>query len=213
MSSSGSTRVTSGPGKASTCLAEKPVQHSCMSLGGALGKGVPEMAWNVKMTDSGATVSNEGLSIDLPQEVLEELKVTANKAATSEAGELVLDETHPMWDHHSGGDRHTGNPWVLPEALMDAKTERRYLPNKAKAFFELLLSKPGRLFSSDEIIEALPEHFSSALAIAGSLNGFVKPANQNGRPFPFFWWEGAEGKPTRYAVRPSVANVFIAAGD
>lgn len=171
------------------------------------------MAWTVKMTESGAIVSNEGVSIELPMSVVQQLKPSPAAPSANMPGELVLDENHPMWDHHSGGNRHTGDPWVLPEALMDARAERRYLPEKGKAFFELLLSQPGHPFSSDEIIEALPEHFGSALAIAGSLNGFVKPSKQNGRPFPFFWWEGAEGKPTRYAVRPSVAKVFIAAGD
>lgn len=45
----------------------------------------------------------------------------------------------------------------------DAKAERPYLPNKGKAFFELLPSEPDRLFRSDEIIAALPEHFAVAV--------------------------------------------------
>lgn len=51
------------------------------------------MVWNVKMIEGGAVVSTEGLSA---------------AATPSQPGELVLDENHPMWDHHSGGDRHTG---------------------------------------------------------------------------------------------------------
>jgi hypothetical protein len=137
--------------------------------------------------------------------------LTAARTKSPPDQTVELDEHHVMWDHHSGGDRHGGDPWTLPGALDDASALLRHLPEMGAAFFELLLSQPGRLYTSQEIIDALPM-FRSPSAVAGSLNGFVKPLKANGRPFPFYWWEGADGKPTRYAVRPSVAAVFLAAG-
>jgi hypothetical protein len=80
-------------------------------------------------------------------------------------------------------------------------------------FFEMLLSEPGRLFTSEEIVATHSEVFSSVRAVAGCLAGFVKPTEELGRPFPFFWWEGLHGAPSRYAIRPSIAAVFAAAGE
>jgi hypothetical protein len=39
------------------------------------------------------------------------------------------------------------------------------------------------------------------------LNGFVQPCERFNRRFPFYWWERFNG-PARYAVKPSVAEVF-----
>lgn len=159
------------------------------------------------------TLLTGGLMITLDEATAERIVdfVTPVEKAPSDG---MLEENHPMWDHHSGGDRHEGVGWSLPEALEDARKTRRHLADlKAKAFFDLLLSDPGRLFSSDELVALLPNHFNSPAAVAGCLNGFVKPCREFRRPFPFYWWEGADGKPTRYSVRPSVAKVFNAAGE
>lgn len=176
-------------------------------------KGGCKMSVSVELVGDEILLNGGGLRCSLPVSVGKQIAalLPTDHASTSLAP-LVLDDDHVMWDHHSGGDRHKGEPWAQPGALDDARALRRYLPTMGSAFFELLLSEPGRLFTSEEICEQLPM-FKSPAAVAGSLNGFVKPKNENGRPFPFYWWEGADGKPTRYAVRPSVANVFIAAGD
>jgi hypothetical protein len=167
----------------------------------------------VELVDNEVVITAGGLSTRLSVSLAQKVAAALpNKPAPGALGPLVLPEDHAMWDHHSGGDRHNGEPWMLPEAVDDARSTRRYLPAKASAVFELLLSEPGRLFTSEEIVKAVGS-LKSAAAVAGSLNGFVKPKKQNGRPFPFYWWEGADGKPTRFAVRPSVAKVFIAAGD
>ncbi len=154
-----------------------------------------------------------GLRISLPASVSAQVAALLPPAATSATNstELVLSEDHPMWDHHSGGNRNTGERWDTNEGLEYARSLRRYLPDKASAFFEMLLREPGRLFTSDEIARSLG--LKSPSAVAGALNGFVKPGRENKRPYPFYWWEGADGRPTRYAVRPSIAAAFIAAGD
>lgn len=172
------------------------------------------MSEHVEFIDGKVVITSGGMQTILSEAVVAQVAAVlpSTKQATGVLGPLVLAEDHPMWDHHSGGDRHHGHPWVMPDAIDDARSTRRYLPAKASAFFELLLSEPGRLFTSEEIVDAI-DTLKSPAAVAGSLNGFVKPTNDNGRPFPFYWWEGADGKPTRYAIRPSVAKVFIAAGD
>lgn len=169
-----------------------------------------------KDLDGKIVISSPGVSLVLDNDTAWRIGALAADVAStaSEEKAVVLPEGHPMWDHHSGGGRHSGKEWTMPESIPDARKTRRHLAElKARDFFELLLSEPGRLFSSEEIIETLSDQFASASAVAGCLNGFVKPCTETGHPFPFHWWEGAEGKPTRYAVRPSVAQVFAAAGD
>jgi len=97
-----------------------------------------------------------GLRISLPASVSAQVAALLPPAATSATNstELVLSEDHPMWDHHSGGNRNTGERWDTNEGLEYARSLRRYLPDKASAFFEMLLREPGRLFTSDEIAGA-----------------------------------------------------------
>jgi hypothetical protein len=154
-----------------------------------------------------------GVKLHLTGAAAARLRATLVLPKAPSEGNAVLGDGDLMWEHHSGGDRSSGVPWSLPEALDDARDLRRNLPAKGSAFFELLISEPGRAFTSDEIIGLLREHFTSAHSIAGALNGFAKPCERTGRPFPFYWWEGTNGSPTRYAMRPSIALVFIAAGD
>ncbi|WP_164836513.1 DUF6416 domain-containing protein [Actinacidiphila soli] len=45
-----------------------------------------------------------------------------------------------------------------------------------------------------------------------TLVGTSKGHSNSGRRFPFYWWEAPEGSAgATYAVRPSVAAVFLAA--
>lgn len=171
------------------------------------------MTLSIKLNDQQIQLSEGGFTLLLsPADVQKVISLVAVPTQPSSGNApVVLDENHPMWDHHSGGDRHVGEQWVLPDALEDAAEERAALSPMASPLFELLLSHPGRLWTSEEIMHELPI-FKSPAAIAGSLNGFVRHKNSNGRAFPFYWWEGPPGTPTRFAVRPSVAEVFLAAG-
>ena len=125
----------------------------------------------------------------------------------------LLAESHPMWDVASGGSRNRpGTTWTMEDLTEAAVLLDAIEGKKAGAFFDLLLAEPGRLLTSDDIISAAPDTFTSAYAIAGSLNGFRKHVERAGRAYPFYWWEGTDNDtPTRYAVRPSVASVFNAA--
>lgn len=171
------------------------------------------MTLSIKSQDEQVLISEGNFTLRLDQTDIQKILSIAAVPVAAEAEDtpVVLDQHHPMWDHHSGGDRHIGKQWELPDALDDAAEERANLSPMARPFFELLLSHPGRLWTSEEIMQELPI-FKSPAAVAGSLNGFVRHKNANGRAFPFYWWEGAPGTPTRYAVRPSVAEVFLAAG-
>jgi len=138
--------------------------------------------------------------------------VPAPPPASNGHGEgLVLPEDHPMWDHGSGGDRNDPALRWRPGDLAEAAiTLAGVKGKKAGRFFDILLSQPGRLFSVADLMEIEPE-FTSAHSVAGCLNGFRLHIKRAGRHYPFYWWEGEELK-TRYAVRPSVAEIFLEAG-
>ena len=146
------------------------------------------------------------LSTHAAQKLFAKLRKHLEPSGQSEPLE-VLPEAHPMWDHHSGGDRHSRPQWAV-EDLDEARVTLRGLSPKTRVFFDIVLSEPGRLFTSTEIIDREPDVFASPSAVAGALLGFTRHADRAGRPLPFYWWEGS---PTRYAVRPSIAEVFLRA--
>ena len=131
--------------------------------------------------------------------------------AVSPEGQVVLAEDHPMWDHASGGDRQAGVEFHDGDEQL-ARALRRGLSKKSSVFFEHLLREPGRLVSVTDFIETYPDVFGSASAVAGSLTSFSRACKRAERSLPFYWWEGRGGAPTRYAVRPAVAQVFLRAG-
>ena len=116
----------------------------------------------------------------------------------------VLADNHPLWDRHSGGDRHAAPEWTGRDAnLADAFYAE--VRGKAKVFLDLLLDHPGRQLSADDLIAAAPDVFTSAFSVAGAVNGLRLAQEASGRRYPFYWWEGT---PSRYAVKPSVAALF-----
>lgn len=123
-----------------------------------------------------------------------------------------LPPDHPMWGHHSGGDRHA-TPEYSDGDEDAARKLRRGLSPKAKVFFEEILTRPGHLFESQHFLDTFHDVFESHNAVAGCLHGFTRHCERDGRSFPFYWWEGREGTPTRYAIHPHVARVFLRAGD
>ena len=132
-------------------------------------------------------------------------------ASTATSTDVVLEEGHPMWDHASGGDRRAGIEFHADDE-QEARELRRGLSTKASVFFEHLLRQPGRLVSTTELIETYPEVFGSPSAVAGSLTSFSRACKRMKRSLPFYWWEGSVDTPTRYAIRPTVAQVFLRAG-
>jgi hypothetical protein len=116
----------------------------------------------------------------------------------------VLDDGHPLWDKHSGGSGHEGPEWTLADL---AKAEAFYasLQGKAKAFIDLLIDRPGQVLDVDQILEILPNVFDGSRSVAGALSGLHLAKEASGRRYPFYWWQG---NPSRYAMKPSVAEVF-----
>ncbi|MEU0910907.1 DUF6416 domain-containing protein [Streptomyces althioticus] len=57
-----------------------------------------------------------------------------------------------------------------------------------------------------------PDEGDPARRVAGVLAGTSKARGNSDRRYPFHWWEAPEGAAgATYAVRPSVAAVFLAA--
>jgi Family of unknown function (DUF6416) len=116
----------------------------------------------------------------------------------------ILDDDHPLWERHSGGSGHQGPEWTLAD-LAEAEAFYASVQGKAKPLFDLLIDRPGQPLDVEEIVELLPDLFQGSRSIAGALNGLRLAKEASGRRYPFYWWAG---NPTRYAMKPSVAEVF-----
>ncbi|WP_368732987.1 DUF6416 domain-containing protein [Streptomyces alkaliphilus] len=126
-----------------------------------------------------------------------------------------LNETDPRWGEHTGGEGHTAAPEWGPEDLERAAVFLTELAPQARQVFEYLLRTPGRMVHCTELVdEALggPNEKGPASRVAGVLSGMNKACGESGRRYPFYWWKAPEGSTgATYAVRPSVAAVFLAA--
>lgn len=148
-----------------------------------------------------------GPGLDLTMEdvvavrLLEQLRTVVNDDV---AAGVVLDDDHPLWERHSGGAGHAGREWnAQDEALAEAFYAR--VSGKARLFLDLLLDRPGRQLTVDEIIATSGGAFTSSFSVAGAINGLRLPHEASERRYPFCWWEGS---PSRYAVKGSVAALF-----
>ncbi|MEU1267125.1 DUF6416 domain-containing protein [Streptomyces sp. NPDC005799] len=126
-----------------------------------------------------------------------------------------LSEVDPRWAKHSGEEKHHGAPEWGPEDLGRATVFLAELAPQARQVFEYLLRNPGRRIHCTELVDhALggPNGGAPAQRVAGVLSGMGKGYSGSGRRLPFYWWEAPEGSAgATYAVRPSVAAVFLAA--
>lgn len=120
---------------------------------------------------------------------------------------LVLDDSHPAWDRHSGGSGHDGPEW-RPKDQADAEAFYAHLRGKAKLFYDTLLDRPGRQLSVDDLVTLTNGELKNQFSVAGAINGLRLAYEASGRRYPFYWWEGT---PSRYAIKPSVAALFNAA--
>ena len=121
-------------------------------------------------------------------------------------------DDHSIWTKHSGSDPHRNRPEWTAEDEEDAETYYGLLTSKEKAhaLLNFLIDHPGELLTTDEIQAALPGVFSNSRSIAGSINGMTLLTEHSGRRYPFYWWEG---NPSRYGMKPSVAELFRRARD
>lgn len=133
------------------------------------------------------------------------LEDTRDSAPSSQQGRLVLDDSHPMWEQHTGLLGHDGPEWAFPIDLRHAEAFYRPVTGKARTFIDLLIDHPGALLSVDDICELADGVFTGPRSVAGSINGLLRPQEASGRRYPFYWWAG---NPTRYGMKPSVAALF-----
>ncbi|GGP87320.1 DUF6416 domain-containing protein [Streptomyces griseomycini] len=126
-----------------------------------------------------------------------------------------LAEADPRWAGHSGGEGHDDAPEWGPEDLGRAAVFLAELAPQARQVFEHLLRNPGRRVHCTELVDEVlggPNGGDPARRVAGVLSGMSKARGRSGRRYPFHWWEAPEGSAgATYAVRPSVAAVFLAA--
>jgi hypothetical protein len=89
------------------------------------------------------------------------------------------------------------------------------LAPQAQRVFDYLLRNPGRRIHCTELVDNVlggPNEADSSRRVAGGLSGMSKARSNSGRRYPFAWWEAAQGSAgASYAVRPSVAALFLAA--
>ncbi|MBB0228240.1 hypothetical protein FOE67_01605 [Streptomyces calidiresistens] len=89
------------------------------------------------------------------------------------------------------------------------------LAPQARQVFEYLLRTPGRMVHCTELVDEVlggPNGSDPAPRVAGVLSGMNKACGRSGRRYPFHWWQAPRGSTgATYAVRPSVAAVFLAA--
>ncbi len=148
------------------------------------------------------------------QEVAERITQQLGASTRDVAGQTgrSFPDDHSIWTKHSGGDPHRGLPeWELGDEDR-AETYYGLLTSKPKAhaLLDLLIDRPGHLLTTDEIQAALPDVFQNSRSIAGSINGMTVLTEHSGRRYPFYWWEGS---PSRYGMKPSVAELFRRARD
>ena len=120
---------------------------------------------------------------------------------------FVLAEDDPRWTSHSGGSAHEAPEWTESD-LERAAVFYGSLPTRARIFLNLLVDHPGEQLTSKQICALSNGVFTTDHQIAGSIKGLWKPAALAERRYPFTWWQD---RPTRYAVRPSVAALFAEA--
>ncbi|MFR9673340.1 DUF6416 domain-containing protein [Streptomyces sp. TR02-1] len=119
----------------------------------------------------------------------------------------VLGDDHPMWNAHSGGGRDI-QEWDAESDLQLAEWYYNAVTPKVRFFLDLLMDHPGQRLDADEICERSAGRFSGRPSLSGSLKGLAKQHEKANRNYPFYWWEDAPGKPSWYAMKPSVARLF-----
>lgn len=144
------------------------------------------------------------LDVTQAQRLLDQLQDVLGDESTQLS---VLDDDHPLWARHTGGPGHSGLEWSNSDRQL-AHAFYAQVRGKGKIFFDLLLDQPGRQLAVDDLIAASDGAFPSSYSVAGAINGLRLAHEASGRRWPFYWWAGT---PTRYAVKPSVAQLFNAA--
>lgn len=128
----------------------------------------------------------------------------------------VLGEDDPRWDRHSGRDLHYGPEWKPHDRVL-AQTFYAGLAANARLILDLMMRRPGEQLDADYLAgqirgrrpgETLSSH---RRVVSGSLSAIRHAAEAADRSLPFRWWKGQDGAASLYAMRPSVAAIFLKA--
>lgn len=124
------------------------------------------------------------------------------------------DEGAAIWENHSGGSGHSGQERGAADVGRAAGFAEA-LPVSARRILGYLVERPGRIVHCTELFEralARTDGANPASAVAGVIAGMREAHDASGRRHPFSWWAAPEGGTgADYAVKPSVAALFLAA--
>jgi hypothetical protein len=118
----------------------------------------------------------------------------------------MLDDDDPIWEQHTGKERHYGEEWGLGDSAIAERFYALVVREKARFILNLLIDHPGKLIASDEIWSLRTDLFPKGRSsVSGSLSGMSQAWITSGRRYPFYWWAG---DPTHYAMKLKVADLF-----
>lgn len=128
----------------------------------------------------------------------------------------LLGEDDPRWDSHSGRDLHDGAEWTPGDRALAEAFYARLAPN-ARLILDLMMRRPGEQLDADFLAGQIrgrrpgETRGSHRRVVSGSLSAIRHPAWEARRSLPFRWWQGQNGAASLFAMRPSVAAVFLQA--
>jgi hypothetical protein len=120
-----------------------------------------------------------------------------------------IKDNDEMWAHHDGGSRHREPDWTADDMPL-ARTQDR-LPPLTAIFHAALVDHPGQILSVEDLAAVTDGKLANSRVIAGAISGYVKWCERLDRRFPFYWWEGRNGRSAEYAMQQRVADLFQAA--
>jgi hypothetical protein len=125
----------------------------------------------------------------------------------------MLDDDDPLWEQHSGGIGHRGVEWGADDGAL-AEALYAPLPESTQFIFDLMMDRPGERLTSDWIAaemsrrRAVGDREADRRSVSTSLSPVSGPHKVSGRRLPFYWWRGADGGASWYAMKPVVARLF-----
>ncbi len=84
----------------------------------------------------------------------------------------------------------------------------------ARMILDLMIDHPGQLLDAGWIADQIRpsdadgDQTRRRRMVSGLLGALSGPRNASQRRYPFYWWHGRDGSPTRYAMKPTVASLF-----
>lgn len=130
---------------------------------------------------------------------------------------VTLDDDDVFWDQHTGGDGHRDHAeWSQSDGVLAAAFYTA-TSGRARAILDLLIDRPGQLLDADWIADrilgsdAARGTTSGRASVARGIRGMIPAQTASRRVYPFKWFEGRNGSPTKYAMKPLVAGLFAEA--